>query len=121
MVYATFEDVASRSTRTFSESEENVINVLLRDAAEVIDSFNEYAEYAKKQIVSCNMIIRALGDGQMQMPIGSTQGTMSALGYSQTWTMGSGSTGELYLSRIDKKLLGYSGRIGASNPFADLC
>ena len=49
--------------------------------------------------------------------MGATQGSMSALGYTQSWTMGSnGSTGELYLSKLEKKLLGIGDRIGSRSP-----
>ncbi len=36
--------------------------------------------------------------------------------YSQTWTMSGGSVGELYLSKLEKKLLGVGDRIGARSP-----
>jgi hypothetical protein len=46
---------------------------------------------------------------------------MSALGYSQSWTMGAtGSTGELYLNRMDKKLLGAGNAIGSYSPIQEL-
>ena len=48
-------------------------------------------------------------------------GTATALGYSQSWTMGSGSSGELYLSKLEKKLLGVGSKIGARSPLEDLC
>lgn len=41
--------------------------------------------------------------------------------YSQSWTMGSGSAGELYLSKLEKKLLGVGDRIGACSPLEGLC
>ena len=53
-------------------------------------------------------------------PLGSTQGSVSAMGYSQSWTMGSGSAGELYLSKLEKKLLGVGDRIGARSPLEGL-
>ena len=53
--------------------------------------------------------------------MGATQGTATALGYSQSWTMGSGSSGELYLSKLEKKLLGVGSKIGARSPLEDLC
>ena len=49
-------------------------------------------------------------------PTGASQGSASALGYSQTWTMSGGSVGELYLSKLEKKLLGVGDRIGARSP-----
>jgi hypothetical protein len=48
--------------------------------------------------------------------MGATQGTMTAGPYSQSWTMSGGSTGELYIGRTEKKLLGVSDQIGCSNP-----
>ena len=49
--------------------------------------------------------------------MGASQGSMSALGYSQSWTIGSGgSTGELYLAKTDKILLGMGNQIGAYSP-----
>ena len=54
-------------------------------------------------------------------PMGATQGTATALGYSQSWTMSGGSTGELYLSKLEKKLLGVGSKLGAHSPLEDLC
>ena len=50
------------------------------------------------------------------IPMGATQGSMSALGYSQSWTIGSGSAGELYLGKLEKKLLGCGNSIGSYSP-----
>ena len=66
------------------------------------------------------MVRRALGAGEASIQIGATQGTMTAGPYTQSWTMSNGSTGELYLGRVDKKLLGVGNSIGASNPFAEV-
>ena len=94
---------------------------MLDDAAIIIDSFNEMASEDKKQIVSCRMVIRQLGDGSdAGVPIGATQGSMSGLGYSQSWTLSSGSTGEMYLSKLDKELLGVGNRIGSYSPVEEL-
>ena len=41
---------------------------------------------------------------------------MSALGYSQSWTISNGSTGELYLSKAEKALLGGGNSIGSYSP-----
>lgn len=120
--YATYEDVQARMSRTLSEDEQALASTLLDDAAVIIDSFNENADSDKKLVVSCRMVIRALGDGQSSgVPIGATQGSMSALGYSQSWTMGtSASVGELYLSKLDKQLLGYADKIGSYSPVEEL-
>ena len=42
--------------------------------------------------------------------------TADTLGYSQSWTIGSGSAGELYLSKLEKKLLGCGNSIGSYSP-----
>ena len=50
-----------------------------------------------------------------------TQGSQSGLGYSQSWTIGTGgSTGELYIGRIEKKLLGAGDLIGSHSPTEDI-
>lgn len=121
MAYATVEDVQARMTRQMSESEQAICSTMLDDAAVIIDSFNEMASEDKKQIVSCRMVIRQLGDGSdAGVPIGATQGSMSGLGYSQSWTLSSGSTGEMYLSKLDKELLGVGNRIGSYSPVEEL-
>ena len=71
------------------------------------------------------MVRRQLGEsdseGGVSFPMGATQGTATALGYSQSWTMSGGSSGELYLSKLEKKLLGVGSRVGARSPLEDLC
>lgn len=114
MTYATVEQVQARMTRTMSESEQDVCAALLADAGVVIDSFAACADEDVKALVSCRMVIRALGDGTSgAAPVGATQGSMSALGYSQSWTLSGGATGELYLSKLEKSMLGL-GTIGNS-------
>lgn len=121
MAYATVEDVQARMTRQMSESEQAICSTMLDDAAIIIDAFNESASDDKKQIVSCRMVIRQLGDGtDAGVPIGATQGSMAGLGYSQSWTISNGSTGEMYLSKLDKQLLGVGNRIGSYSPVEEL-
>ena len=122
MAYATTSDVQARMLRTMSESETSLCSTLLDDAAALIDSYDTSATNDVKKIVSCRMVVRALGDGQTSgVPIGATQGSMSALGYSQSWTMGSGgATGDLYLSKSDRQLLGILGKIGSYSPVEEL-
>lgn len=105
--------------RTLTSEEQTRAEVLLQEAAIIIDAYNQAASADAKRLVSCRMVRRQLGagdNGDIQFPMGSTQGSMSAMGYSQSWTMGSGSVGELYLSKLDKKLLGVGNRIGAHSP-----
>jgi len=122
MAYATVSDVENRITRTLTTDEESVCGYLLDDAAVIIDAFNSSASADAKLTVSCRMVIRALGDGEsIGVPIGASQGSMAALGYSQSWTMGTGGqVGELYLSKLDKELLGYSNKIGSYSPTQEL-
>ena len=121
MAYATVNDVQERMMRELSTSERSVCHYLLDDAAVIIDAYNPNATADAKLIVSCRMVERAVGDGtEAGIPMGATQGSMSALGYSQSWTIGSGATGELYLSKIEKKLLGAGNAIGSYSPTQEL-
>ena len=114
MAYATIEDIKNRMTRDLSTDEETVATSLLDDAAVIIDTYNANAPAEAKKVVSCRMVIRALGDGD-------TQGSQSGLGYSQSWTIGTGgSTGELYIGRIEKKLLGAGDLVGSHSPTEDI-
>lgn len=121
MKYAEIADVQSRMTRTMTEAEQNVCAWLLEDAGAIIDAFAPKAAEESKLVVSCRMVIRALGDGgDSGVPTGATQGSMSALGYSQSWTLGSGSgAGELYFGKLDKQMLGMGNRIGSYSPVED--
>lgn len=121
MAYATVADVQARMTRTMSADEQTMCATLLDDAAIIIDAFNASAIADAKKIVSCRMVIRQMGDGDdAGVPIGATQGSMSGLGYSQSWTLSNGSTGEMYLSKMDKQLLGYGNKIGSYSPVEEL-
>ncbi len=121
MAYATINDIEGRMTRTLSSDERRVCENLLEDVAVLIDALNANASAEAKKVVSCNAVIRAIGNGDSDIPIGATQGSMSALGYSQSWTVGSGgSVSEIYLSRTDKKLLGAGRSIGSYSPIEEL-
>lgn len=122
MGYATVEDVQARMTRDISTDELVVCSTLLDDAAVMIDGYNSNASVEVKKIVSCRMIIRAIGDGELNgIPMGATQGSQSGLGYSQSWTISSGgSVGELYLGKADKQLLGYGNKVGSYSPVQEL-
>ena len=122
-IYATVDDIQARMTRTLSTDEAAVCAKLLEDAAVIIDAAAPYASASAKLVVSCRMVMRAIGDGSdaVGVPIGATQGNMSALGYSQGWTIGSGgSTGELYLGKLERQLLGVGNRIGSYSPAQEL-
>lgn len=121
MAYATINDVQNRMTRQMSEAEQGVCSNLLDDAAVIIDAYNSNADTGAKKLVSVRMVIRAIGDGtDAGIPMGATQGSMSALGYSQSWTISAGSAGELYIGKLEKKLLGTGDKIGSYSPTQDL-
>lgn len=121
MAYATVSDVQARMTRQMSESEQSVCSNMLDDAAIIIDAYNQTADVNAKNLVSVRMVTRAIGDGaDAGIPMGATQGSMSALGYSQSWTIGAGSAGELYLGKLEKKLLGCGDAIGSYSPTEEL-
>lgn len=120
--YATVSDVQARMTRDLSTDEQTVCSTLLDDVAVMIDGYNSQASADAKKIVSCRVVIRALGDGETSgIPAGATQGSMSGLGYSQSWTISSGgSVGELYLGKTEKQILGYGNKIGSYSPVQEL-
>ena len=122
MAYATIEDIQERVTRTLTEEEQKVCETMLDDAAVIIDAYNKDADKKAKKLVSCRMVIRSMASSNEEgVPMGATQGSMSALGYTQSWTIGSGgSAGEMYLGKLEKKMLGFGERIGSKSPVEDV-
>lgn len=121
-VYAQVSDVQARMTREMSVDEQALCETLIGDAGVMIDAYNANASADAKKIVTCRMVIRVLGDGESYgTPLGATQGSQSALGYSESWTIGSGGgVGELYVSKGDKKYLGAGNAIGSYSPTQEL-
>lgn len=113
------------ASRALSKEEQTRCVALLSEAAVIIDHYNPDADADTKRVVSCRMVRRQLGESdsarRRQLPHGGHPGTATALGYSQSWTMSGGSSGELYLSKLEKKLLGVGSRVGARSPLEDLC
>ena len=123
MAYATVDDVTVRlGGRSLSEDETAQIEALLDDAAVIIDASAPNASAAAKKTVSASMVSRAFSDrGADNYPLGATQGSMGGLGYTQSWSISSGgAAGELYLTKLDKTLLGIADRIGSHSPLEDL-
>ena len=119
--YATVQDIQTRLGKTFDTTQSSVCTSLLDEAALIIDAYNVNATTDAKKDVSIRMVSRAMGTTDEAIPMGSTQGSMSALGYSQSWTIGTGGgVGELYISRLEKKLLGLGGSIGSYSPVQEL-
>ena len=120
MGYTTAEKVEA-GFRQLTEDEKSKCTSLIEEASVIIDAYNKDADENSKDVAACRMIRRALGTGdEMSVPMGATTGSMSALGYSQSWTITNGSSGELYLSKTEKKLLGIGNRIGSHSPVEDL-
>ena len=124
MVYATVEEVEA-GFRTLSDDEKTLCSALLAEAGIVIDAYSQDAPFERKQLVSCRMVRRQLdagpgGQGATMYPMGATQASASALGYQQSWTVSGGSVGELYLSKLEKRLLGVGDKIGAHSPLEDM-
>ena len=116
MGYAIVEEVEV-GFRTLTQEERERTAALLEEAALVIDAYGKDADPDVKRLVG-----DGTGGETPLYPMGATQGSATALGYTQSWTMGSsGSAGELYLSKLEKKLLGAGNRIGAASPVEGLC
>lgn len=117
MAYATIEEL-QLGFRTLTEGEKTVATALLDEVAIIIDAYNSTAKDEVKKVVSCRSVRRAIGNGEDSLfPTGTTQGSFAGNGYSNSWTVGSGgSFGELYLSRLEKKLLGTGNKIGSKSP-----
>ncbi len=122
VAYASVAEVEARMTRNMTTAERKLAAAMLQDAAVIIDTYNAAAAADAKKVVSCRIVIRALGDGESTgVPMGATQGSMSGLGYSQSWTIGSGGgAGEMYLGKLEKKLLGCGDAIGSYSPTQEL-
>jgi len=124
VAYATVEDVIN-GFRDMTESEKSKCAYLLDEAGAIIKAYCKNTDAIDGDVlklVSCRMVRRVLGDGEdtSSFPVGATQGSMSALGYSQSFTISNGSVGELYLSKIEKKMLGIGDYIGTHSPLEDL-
>lgn len=112
MRYATIEQVKI-GFKNFTADQEKLCEALIDEAGIIIDSVAKTTTEDKKRLVTCRMVRRAIGNSNEDyIPMGATQGSIAALGYSQSWTMGNGSTGELYLSKQEKQILGLSNKIG---------
>lgn len=105
--YATVTELESR-WRTLTDAEIVRATALLEDAATRIDIYAPLGEIPTEQdiairkIVSCNMVQRSMAAGEGP---GLTQGSETAGPFSASWTFAN-PTGDMYLSRSDRALLG---------------
>ena len=119
MAYATITDVEA-GYRTLTEAEQTMCEALLEEAADIIDCYNAEASEQAKMRVSTWIVRRAIGAAsESAFPLGVTQGSAAAGGYSQSWTNSNG-YGELYLTKVDKRMLGVGNRIGSKSPVEGL-
>ena len=89
MIYASVKLVEA-GFRTLTTDEKSVCEALLEEAGVIIDAYNADAPEDAKAVVSCRIIRRALGASSASVPIGATQGSMTAGPYTQSWTMSGG-------------------------------
>lgn len=121
MAYATVTDVQARMAKELTDAQMIVCSNLLDDVSVILDAWAPDASGSAKKVVACSVVIRALGTAsEMGVPVGATQGSASALGYSQSWAISNGGTGELYLTRSEKKILGVGNKIGSYSPVEEL-
>ena len=74
-------------------------------------------------IYTCDDGNTVIKDGYIRIADGKIigPGSMSALGYSQSLTIGSGgASGELYLGKTDRQILGLGNQIGSYSPVQEL-
>ena len=113
MAYATVEDVEGRWHSLTSDEQERCA-LLLADAAVAIDMLTTVGESKLEKleaakIVSCNMVIRAMAASDSQSDaFGATSVTTTAGPYSQSVSFANPS-GDLYFTKLDKKMLGIRG------------
>lgn len=120
MAYATVSDLMQR-WRLLSDAEQARAEVMLDDAATILDATVDIDEDDARQAallktVSCSMVKRAMvsmSDGML----GVAQGTISADIYSQTFQF-SNPGGDMYLTQMEKRLLGVTNSYIGSIPAA---
>ncbi len=116
MAYATVSDIESR-WRALSQDEQSRASVLIDDASAMLTALvdvdpddSEQAQLLKQ--VCCSMVIRAMSATEVDT-FGASQMSMTAGPYTQSWNYANPS-GDMYLTRLEKRLLGItSGYIGS--------
>lgn len=115
MAYAEVSDLEAR-WKPLTEEEQQIAETLLEDASAMLDALvdvdGKCVQENLLKIVCCNMVQRSMTAGTMDA-FGVTQQSMTAGPYTQSWTMANPS-GDMYLTKMEKKLLGIStGYIGS--------
>jgi len=120
MAFADVSDIESR-WRTLTSDEEAKAGVLLEDASAMlttlvprIDVANE-VQLRNLNAVCCNMVIRAMSASESES-YGVDSMSMTAGPYAQTWNY-SNTSGDMYLTKMEKRLLGItSGYVTSIRP-----
>lgn len=114
MAYADVSDLEIR-WRTLTDDEQTRAEALLDDASAMLDAYVTVDETDEQQlkllkIVVCNMVERAMStvttDGVDLF--GVSQQSMTAGPYAQTFNYAN-PTGDLYITKVEKRMLGISG------------
>jgi len=124
MAFALVSDIEAR-WRDLSTVEESRASVLIDDASAMLSSLVTVDAQDEKQAallktVCCSMVIRCMSATQADT-FGVSNASMTAGSYTQQWTY-SNPSGDMYLTKLEKKLLGItSGYIGSIEPAVNGC
>jgi len=121
MAYADVSDLEVR-WRTLTDDEQARAAVLLDDASAMLDAYVTVDETDEQQmkllkIVTCNMVERAMStasDDGVDL-YGVTQQSMTAVGFTRQFSYAN-PTGDLYITKAEKKMLHIGGNIGVARP-----
>lgn len=119
MAFADVSDLESR-WRELSTDEKARASVLLGDASAMLSALvkvdaTDYEQAELLNTVCCNMVIRAMAQSDMDT-FGVSQSAITAGPYTQSFSY-SNPSGDMYLTKLEKKLLGISiGYIGSIRP-----
>lgn len=119
MAFADVSDLESR-WRELSTEEEARANVLLGDASAILSALvtvdnSDYEQSELLKMVCCDMVIRAMS-ATASDAFGVSQTSMTAGPYTQSFSY-SNPSGDMYLTRLEKRLLGITtGYIGSIRP-----
>ena len=119
MAYALVSDVEAR-WRDLTTSEESRASVLIDDASAMLAALvnvdpNDAEQAHLLKTVCCDMVIRAMAATESDM-FGVSQASMTAGPYTQSMSY-SNPSGDMYLTKLEKRLLGItSDYIGSIPP-----
>ena len=119
MAYAEVSDIEAR-WRELSDDEKSRASVLIDDASAMLSALvdvdaNDQQQAELLNTVCCNMVIRAMAQSNMDT-FGVSQSAITAGPYTQSFSY-SNPSGDMYLTKLEKKLLKVSiGYIGSIRP-----